>query len=173
MNVFFLFNVNGICYGDGFVNTSCEYCQIGGGYGKLIWETELWEIYLAPSQRYLGTCVVVLKRHCQNLSQVNGSEWAEFAVVVRKLEKSLDQSFHPTLYNWSCFKNSVFRSENPNPEIHWHFIPRYKDPVNFMGTIFQDPDFGFIPLPKKREIPEGIMDQLALMMEKNLNVLDY
>jgi diadenosine tetraphosphate (Ap4A) HIT family hydrolase len=151
-------------------NTSCEYCQIDGGYGKLIWETIFWEIYLAPSQRYLGTCVIALKRHCQNLSQVENKEWGEFANVVRKLEKSVDLSFHPTLYNWSCFKNSVFRSENPHPEIHWHFIPRYKDPVNFKGTIFQDPDFGYIPLPKKKEISQKAMNEIADIIKKNLNL---
>lgn len=151
-----------------FMNTNCEYCQVIGGYGKLIWGTDLWEIYLAPSQRYLGTCVVSLKRHCHDLSQVKDKEWVDFAIVVRKLEKSLEQSFHPTLYNWSCFKNSVFRSENPNPEIHWHFIPRYKDPVEFEGIIFKDPDFGYIPLPLKKDIEEEIMGKIAIKIKNHL-----
>lgn len=149
---------------------TCEYCLLTGGYGKIIDETALWEIYLAPSQRYLGTCVVALKRHCRDLSQVEDKEWVDFAIVVRKLEKSLDQSFHPTLFNWSCFKNSVFRSENPNPNIHWHFIPRYKDLVNFEGTIFQDPDFGYIPLPVKKDIPEEMMEKIAIIIKKHLKV---
>jgi diadenosine tetraphosphate (Ap4A) HIT family hydrolase len=151
-----------------FMNTSCEYCQVIGGYGKLIWETVFWEIYLAPSQRYLGTCVVALKRHCQDLSQVEEDEWVDFAIIVQKLEKSLEKSFHPTLYNWSCFKNSTFRSENPNPEIHWHFIPRYKDTRKFEGIIFQDHDFGYIPLPLKKEIPEEIMEKIAIKIKKHL-----
>lgn len=147
---------------------SCEYCQITGGYGKLIWETTHWKIYVAPSQRYLGTCVVALKRHCKDLSEVDDKEWIDFAVIVRKLEKSLEQSFHPTLFNWSCFKNSVFRSKHPNPEIHWHFIPRYKYPVDFDGHDFHDPDFGYIPLPVKKEIPEEVMEKLALTIKNNL-----
>lgn len=149
---------------------TCEYCLLTGGYGKIIGKTALWEIYLAPSQRYLGTCVVALKRHCRDLSQVKDEEWIDFAIVVRKLEKSLEQSFHPTLFNWSCFKNSVFRSENPNPNIHWHFIPRYKDLVNFEGTIFQDPDFGYIPLPVKKDIPEEMMEKIAIIIKKHLKV---
>lgn len=151
-----------------FMNTSCEYCQIIGGYGKLIWETDYWKIYLAPSQRYLGTCVVALKRRSQDLSQVEDEEWIDFAYVVKKLEKALETDFNPTLYNWSCFKNSTFRSKNPNPEIHWHFIPRYKYPVNFDGIVFKDPDFGHIPLPIKKEIPEKTMEKLAQKIKKLL-----
>ena len=149
-------------------NSTCEYCQIAGGYGKLLWETSHWNVYLAPSQRYLGTCVVALKRHCRDLSQVNNDEWIDFAQVVEKLEKSLTQTFQPTLYNWSCFKNSVFRDENPNPEIHWHFIPRYQEPVNFEGISFPDPDFGYIPLPKKREIPVEVMEKLERKIKENI-----
>ncbi|MDI3550331.1 MAG: hypothetical protein PWQ15_1434 [Methanobacterium sp.] len=123
-------------------------------------------VYLAPSQRYLGTCVVVLKRHCSNLSQVKNEEWIDFAQVVQILEESLEQVFQPTLYNWSCYKNSTFRKPNPNPEIHWHFIPRYQNPVYFEGIKFQDPDFGYIPRPEKREIPSTAMKKLALKLKK-------
>jgi diadenosine tetraphosphate (Ap4A) HIT family hydrolase len=150
------------------MKTSCEYCQLLDGYGKIIWETNFWRIYLAPSQRYLGTCVVALKRRCKDLSGLLDTEWVDFANVVRKLEESLEALFHPTLYNWSCFKNSVFRGENPEPEIHWHFIPRYKNPVEFGGMIFQDPDFGYIPIPLKKEIPGEIMEKLAKGIKKGI-----
>ena len=112
--------------------------------------------------------MVALKRHCRDLYQVNNEEWIDFAQVVEKLEKSLTQTFQPTLYNWSCFKNSVFRDENPNPEIHWHFIPRYQEPVNFEGISFPDPDFGYIPLPKKREIPVEVMEKLERKIKENI-----
>ncbi|AIS31630.1 MULTISPECIES: HIT family protein [Methanobacterium] len=149
------------------MNNSCEYCQIDGGYGELIGETTHWMVYLAPSQRYLGTCVVALKRHCNNLSQVSNEEWTDFARVVQKMEESLEQIFQPTLYNWSCYKNSVFRKPNPNPEIHWHFIPRYQDPVYFEGIEFHDPDFGYIPRPEKREIPPKAMKKLAIKLKNS------
>ena len=146
----------------------CEYCQLIGGYGQLFWETDCWKIYLAPSQRYLGTCVVAIKRHCRELSELNDDEWIDFAIVVRNLEKSVDKAFHPTLFNWSCFKNSVFRSENPDPEVHWHFIPRYQESVEYEGIKFTDPDFGFIPQPIKKEIPEEVHDKIIQEVMGNL-----
>lgn len=151
------------------MSTSCEYCQLVGGYGKLIHETRYWFVYLAPSQRYLGTCVVALKRECSDLSELNNEEWIDFSKVVKKLEKSLEKSLHPTLYNWSCFKNSTFRGKNPQPEIHWHFIPRYKKPVEFEGMIFDDPDFGYIPIPVNREIPLEIMEKLEILLKNGIN----
>ena len=154
------------------MSKTCEYCHLIGGYGKFFWETDFWKIYLAPSQRYLGTCVVAIKRHCRDLSELNDQEWIDFGSVVQNLEKSVEKSFHPTLFNWSCFKNSVFRNENPDPEVHWHFIPRYKESVEYYGTQFTDPDFGFIPQPIKREIQEEIQDKIIQEIRKNLPIID-
>lgn len=150
------------------MTTKCEYCQKDGGYGDLIFETDHWMVFLAPSQRYLGTCVVALKRQSKNLSELEEGEWMDFAGIVRKLEYALDRSFKPTLYNWSCFKNATFRNQEPNPEIHWHFIPRYRDEIKFRGTVFEDPDFGYIPQPVERKVPKNIMESIMAVIKQNL-----
>jgi ATP adenylyltransferase len=146
----------------------CEYCQIEGGYGDVLFDTPYWIIYLAPSQRYLGTCVVALKRHCKDLSQVEKNEWVDFGIIVQKLEHALEKTFKPTLYNWSCFKNSTFRTNKPNPEIHWHFIPRYQDEIDFEGVKFRDQDFGYIPQPIKQEIPLKLREKLVRAIMKHM-----
>ena len=151
-----------------FMVSKCEYCQLDGGYGELIHETDCWKIFLAPSQRYLGTCVVVLKRQCKNLAELETCEWTDFADTVQKLEGSLDEAFKPTLYNWSCFKNASFRNENPNPEVHWHFIPRYKTKVEFAGIAFEDPDFGYIPQPIEERVSDDVMAKIRAEILKNL-----
>ncbi|MDP3065259.1 MAG: HIT family protein, partial [Methanobacteriaceae archaeon] len=111
------------------MENTCEYCQIKGGYGDLIWKTKYWLIFLAPSQRYLGTCVVALKRHATDLYQLKKEEWIEFAIIVRKMELTLSKLLKPTLFNWSCFKNATFRTDTPRPDIHWHLIPRYQEEI--------------------------------------------
>ena len=150
------------------MNDRCEYCQIAGGYGELMEETPYWMIFLAPSQRYLGTCVVALKRRCHSLSELNNEEWKDFIQIVRKMENSVNKAFKPTLFNWSCFKNMAFREGDPHPEIHWHFLPRYQKDVDFSGLKFHDPDFGYIPQPIKRELPHEIMDEIKLEIKKYL-----
>jgi diadenosine tetraphosphate (Ap4A) HIT family hydrolase len=148
----------------------CEYCGIGG-YGKLIKENDYWQIFLAPSQRYLGTCVIGLKRHCSSLAELEDVEWAEFSRIVREMEFVLADTFKPTLFNWSCFKNAAFRVENPNPEVHWHLIPRYKYEVEYQGIKFEDPDFGYIPQPVNRGIPEEIMEAMIKEIKARLKLL--
>jgi len=147
---------------------SCEYCQIDGGYGKLIKETPYWMIFLAPSQRYLGTCVVALKRQCQDLSELEDEEWEDFIGILQKLEHSLKKTFNPTLFNWSCFKNKAFRDGDPNPEIHWHFHPRYQEKVQFSGLEFEDPDFGYVPKTTPYKVPEEIMLKIISAIQENL-----
>ena len=145
----------------------CEYCNTGG-YGDLIHETPYWMVFLAPSQRYLGTCVIALKRQSQSLSELEDPEWKDFAEVVRKLEYSVSEAFKPDLYNWSCFKNATFRDKDPNPEIHWHFIPRYRVEVEFEGLKFDDPDFGYFAKPIAHIIPREVMDKIKSEIKRNL-----
>lgn len=150
------------------MEVKCEYCQIPGAYGNLIYETENWMIFLAPSQRFLGTCVVVLKSHRGKLSELTSEEWDEFVKIVEKLETTLTKIFNPTLFNWSCFMNKAYHARQPNPEIHWHFIPRYDREIEFEGLIFEDPDFGHIPQPIEHKIPEDIMKKLMDEIKRNL-----
>ena len=89
----------------------CEYCE-KGSYGELITEREYWNIFLAPSQRYLGTCVIAIKRHCGNLSELKDVEWMEFSEIVREMESVIKKLYNPTLFNWSCFKNAAYRFDD-------------------------------------------------------------
>nr|WP_308572480.1 HIT family protein [uncultured Methanobacterium sp.] len=111
-------------------------------YGELIGETEHWLIILAPDQRNLGTCVVALKRDEKELSRLKDEEWADFSQLVKKLESAMRKAFNSTHFNWGCLMNSAYQEDPPCPHLHWHFIPRYKNPVEFNGKIFDDPCFG-------------------------------
>jgi len=146
---------------------SCEFCELGT-YGDYIYESNYWTIFLAPSQRYLGTCVLVLKRELTDLMDLNAEEWLDFGILVSKLELTLKKIFNPTLFNWSCFKNAAFRSSPVNPQVHWHFIPRYQKKVVFNGLTFHDPDFGYMPQPVTRIIPEKIRSELLDQIKNNL-----
>lgn len=138
----------------------CDYCA-KDGYGKEIAESIYWKIFLAPSQRYLGTCVIANKSHRSNLSELDDGEWREFSKLVIGMESIHTNIFNPTLFNWSCYKNAAYRSDTPHPEVHWHFIPRYKEPVYFNKIKFEDPNFGYIPQPIVVRVPENIMDKIV------------
>ncbi|MBF4469563.1 MAG: HIT family protein [Methanobrevibacter arboriphilus] len=147
----------------------CEF-SIDSSYGNLIAETDYWEIFLAPSQRYLGTCVISLKRRCEDLKDLYLEEWADFGKLVESMELANKKTFNADLFNWSCLKNSVFRNNNPKPHIHWHFIPRYKKPVVFEGLEFNDPDFGFFARAITKKIPSKMRTDLIALIKENLDI---
>ncbi|MBI4812970.1 MAG: HIT family protein [Methanobacterium sp.] len=151
----------------------CEYFEKlkDHKFGDLLAETEHWLIILAPDQRNLGTCVVALKRDETELSGLNDEEWADLSNVVKKLESAVKKAFDATMFNWGCLMNSSYLKDPPCPHLHWHFIPRYKNPVKFNGEIFKDPCFGkstmhcrdpLISLPEefKNRIKTRIMENL-------------
>ncbi|HTX61615.1 MAG TPA: HIT family protein, partial [Methanobacterium sp.] len=104
----------------------------------------------------------------QSLSDLDGTEWNDFIDVLQRLEYGVDKAFKPTLFNWSCFKNKAYRDGEPNPEIHWHFLPRYQKELKFAGMTFKDPDFGYIPQPIKHEVPEEVMEKIKATIKKYL-----
>lgn len=128
-------------------------------YGDLIVETKYWFILLAPDQKNLGTCVIALKRHEGDLGKLNNEEWQDFSKIVTNLQAALKKAFNSTMFNWGCLMNASYIKEQPDPHVHWHFIPRYKERVEFEGLTFEDPCFGFSTMKSKegvRKIPNNV-----------------
>ncbi|HEY9585516.1 MAG TPA: HIT family protein [Candidatus Paceibacterota bacterium] len=110
---------------------------------KLVFETEYWRVGLAEEQTYLGYCVVALKRQgCGDLAELTREEILDFLDLVRKFEKALRETFHVTMFNWSCLMNNAYQLTPAKPHVHWHVKPRYDHKVELMGEVFQDPNFG-------------------------------
>lgn len=97
---------------------------------------------MGNDQAYLGRCYVTLLRRCQDLADLKEQEQSDFFSVVKSLENAVRISFRAEMFNWGCLMNNAYQEENPNPQVHWHFRPRYKDKVNFEGLTFEDKEFG-------------------------------
>ncbi len=109
----------------------------------ILFETDFWKVILIDEQSYLGRCVILLKRDCDELSKVLSEEWLDFHEnIVKKLESTFKKVFGATMFNWSCLMNNAYQEKNPKPFVHFHFRPRYNEDVKFAGELFRDPDFG-------------------------------
>lgn len=153
----------------------CEYFESlkDHQFGELLAETEHWLIILAPDQRNLGTCVVALKRDETKLSALSCEEWADLALVVKKLESAIRKSFHATMFNWGCLMNSSYLEDPPCPHLHWHFIPRYRDSVEFEDRTFDDPCFGMSTMHDRRKsipIPDELKKHIKDKIRENLEI---
>lgn len=121
----------------------CKTCKFLTSDHECVLETKYWEAVLEPSQGYLGQCFVNLKEHKGSLSDLSDAEWLDFSNVIKELESAITKAFKPELFNWTCLMNNAFRSQPAIPHVHWSVVPRYNEPVTFMGVKFTDPQFGY------------------------------
>jgi diadenosine tetraphosphate (Ap4A) HIT family hydrolase len=145
----------------------------GHNYGDLILETNHWFILLAPDQKNLGTCVVALKRKEGNLAGLKDKEWIDLKEIIKNLQSALRKAFNATMFNWGCLMNSSYRKDHPDPHVHWHFIPRYREKVEFEGVTFEDPCFGFSTMYSKdgvRRLPEYTRRKINEKIRENLEI---
>lgn len=147
----------------------CKYCGFSNQDNDFILETACWKILLSENQHYLGRCVIVLKRHCENLSELKQEEWIDFAEVVNKLEASLKEAFNAPMFNWTCMMNNDYKLEKPNPHVHWHLRPRYKSKIEFNGLFFEDAEFGHhYDRTKTKEVSCDVQKKIIEKIRKNL-----
>lgn len=122
---------------------NCEFCELVEFDNEyFVGETKCWKIYLANDQNYPGRCIIPLKVHRNNLSELTPEEFADMQVVVNVMERIGKQVFPATNFNWTCLMNGGYGTTPPNPHVHLHFIPRYQNPVETRDGDFVDETFG-------------------------------
>lgn len=128
------------------------------GYPEtLIKEYEHWVMLLRPEQITVGTLVLVCKSDATHLGQLTEEEWAEFALVSKDAEELTRSAFGAEKFNYLALMMK-------DPNVHFHFIPRYPKPVAINGKDFVDPDWPlrtqFNPMDLSHEEFEEIKSQL-------------
>ncbi len=138
--------------------------------GDLFFETSFWKVILSPDQAYLGRCVIVLKRECGQLSKLTSEEWADFHKnIVQKLEFAVKKAFNATMFNWTCLMNNAFKSENPKPQVHWHFRPRYRNEIKLAGEQFKDLEFAHhYSRERNKLISKEVLERISEQIKKYL-----
>jgi diadenosine tetraphosphate (Ap4A) HIT family hydrolase len=133
-----------------------------------ILKTKYWKIDICNDQAYLGRGYITLLRKCKNLSGLTKQEQSDFFCIVKKLERAVKLSFGAEMFNWSCLMNGAYQEENPNPQVHWHFRPRYKNKINFEGITFEDKEFGGHYNDKRQFlVSDEILDKIANKIKSN------
>ena len=107
-----------------------------------ILETNHWNMILSRDQRYFGRCVVLLKRPCGTMAEVTPDEMVDLLILIKKYETVFKKEYGAVMFNYSCLMNDAYKNTPPDPQVHWHFRPRYDKPVVFEGVEFLDEQFG-------------------------------
>jgi len=91
-------------------------------------------------QEFVGYCIISGNK--QNLSELKEEEWIELGILEKELERVCKKVFNATMFNFSCLMNNAYR-DNEIPHTHFHFMPRYKEPLILFNKKYIDKHFGY------------------------------
>jgi len=134
----------------------------------LLYETDFWKVILIPNQAYLGRCIISLNRDCGEMSELTSEEWTDFHEnIVQNLEFAFREEFNATMFNWTCLMNNAFKSHNPEPHVHWHFRPRYRENITVGGKTFRDSEFAHhYTKERTRVVSKDVLEKIARKVKK-------
>lgn len=103
-------------------------------YG-IIKEFEHWVVLFREKQVTIGSVIIMSKElDKQSLGTISSEAWGEFGKVSKFVEKIITEAFGAEKFNYLALM--MF-----DPEVHFHVVPRYSQPVTFDGIEFIDPDW--------------------------------
>ena len=145
----------------------CKWCDYKENEW-LLYQSLHWSVYLADIQDYVGRCILVLNRHCGSLSELDISEWIELKTIIDRLECIFREVLGAELSNWSCLLNNFYKEAIPNPHLHIHVRPRYKNAVVINNHSYTDAEFAqHYVLKKENLLPDDDRQILYAQMKKH------
>jgi len=100
----------------------------------VVFESQDWLVAVRHKQITLGSCVVILKRHCLRFGELTAGECEGLHEVYSRYEDILISAFAPVSFNYLGLMMK-------DPHVHFHAIPRYSRPVDFAGRAWVDDAF--------------------------------
>ena len=110
----------------------------------------------------------MLNRHCGSLSELDVPEWMELKTVIDRLEWIYQEVLGAELCNWSCLLNNFYKEAEPNPHLHIHVRPRYKNAVVLNDHAYTDTEFAHhYALKKEGVLLDDDRKMLYALMKKH------
>jgi len=135
-----------------------------------IFSTTYWDVKLADDQTYFGRLVIISRAERSSLPDLSSEEQKDFFELIRKLEEFYRTKFSATMFNYSCLMNNAYR-DGEKPRVHWHFRPRYAQPIVVEGLTIADPNFGNHYIPTAfgicDQVPPSVRTILAESLRKH------
>ncbi len=141
--------------------------------------SEYWELVLHPDQTVPGSLLIVSLRHVPKLSELTQAEATEFFEPAAVVERALEDDLGATMVNFSCLRNWAFREANlvppmlnghPNPHVHWHVSPRYRQSVTICAEEFVDHQYGEELRWGARYVTEEVQIELIRRLSKAISI---
>lgn len=118
---------------------------------SLVKEYKHWVVLFRYKQVTPGSMILLAKSGKLSLGDLSAEEWAEFAEVSHDVERWTREAFGAEKFNYLALMMH-------DPEVHFHFIPRYSKPVLVLDQEIGDPDW-----PSKTDMrPQDLSDDIKV-----------
>lgn len=101
----------------------------------VIEEREFWTLAVNRNQNLLGKSILVLRRDCTAVVDVQDHEWVNLRHELRRLVGALTALFNPDQVNYAFLMNL-------DAQVHLHVIPRYASARQWRDLLFEDAHWG-------------------------------
>ena len=91
-------------------------------------------------QEFVGYCIISCNK--ESLSELTPDEWQELGNLEKELERVCKKVFNTTMFNFACLMNNAYRDDE-KPNVHFHFVPRYKNELKLFNKKYVDKHFGY------------------------------
>ncbi len=116
-----------------------------------------WTVQLRPAQATLGALVLIAHEQNQTaFAQLSEPAFSELKTVIEHIETALKQVVDYEKINYLMLMML-------DPDVHFHVLPRYREPRTFAGVEFND--VGWPGPPVLAEAPELTSGQSRQLIE--------
>lgn len=115
-------------------------------------EYQHWVLEVSFRQHTLGCFIIFAKRKVEKISALQDKEIIELKKVMKELETTFSkiEDFKPDRFNYLQMGNALHH-------LHFHAIPRYASPRNFLNKEWKDETFGHPPVWSKTEADKQLI----------------
>lgn len=97
-------------------------------------EFNYWVLILRPVPVTIGSCIILLKRKCQSLSELTQEEMSEFPKVCQLFENRCKTLYGAVKFNYHA---NMMKEDF----VHFHAIPRYDREIDKYGLKWIDKEW--------------------------------
>ena len=97
-------------------------------------------IFVDWCQEFPGQCIISCQK--ESLYQLTNEDWIELGILEKELERIMKKLFNATMFNFACLMNNSYK-DNVKPNVHFQFIPRYKNVETILNKKYKDKHFGY------------------------------
>ncbi|HEY3142631.1 MAG TPA: HIT family protein [Acidimicrobiales bacterium] len=120
----------------------------------MIEERSLWTLAVNRNQDLLGKTMLVLRRACTAVVDIEPTEWTALHEEIGRLVAALGTLFQPDQFNFAFLMNL-------DSQVHLHVIPRFESPRRWRDREFTDPHWGSAFGHEQRLLDPSDLESLA------------